>query len=53
LESIIIFIVAGTSGIILNYRDITGKKVPKWFAVAHGLVAITGFTSLLVFAFCK
>ena len=53
LVSIIVFVVAAVSGIMLNYRDITGKKVPKWFAVMHGLVAITGFAFLLVFAFCK
>lgn len=53
LVSIIVFIVAAVSGIMLNYRDITGKRLPKWFAVMHGLVAITGFTLLLIFAFCK
>lgn len=52
LISIIVFIIAAVSGIMLNYRDITGKSIPKWFAVTHGLVAIVGFALLLIFAFC-
>ena len=51
LTSIIVFLVAAVSGIMLNYRDLTGKSVPKWFAIAHGLVAVVGFALLLVFAF--
>lgn len=52
LISIVVFAVASVSGVMLNYRDITGKKVPKWFAIAHGLVAIVGFAFLLMVAFC-
>ncbi len=50
--SIIVFTIAAVSGAMLNYRDLTGKKVPKWFAVAHGLVAVIGFAFLIVFASC-
>jgi len=49
--SIIVFSVAAMGGFILNYRDITGKSVPKWLGVVHGVTAIAGFTLLLWFAF--
>lgn len=51
-ESIIVFLIAATGGIIMGYRDITGKSVPKWLAIVHGLIAIVGFILLLCFAFC-
>ena len=51
LTSIVIFIMAALSGFILNYKDLTGKKVPKWLAVAHGLIAVIGFAFLLGFVF--
>lgn len=51
-DSIVVLLLAALGGFILNYRDLTGKKVPKWFAILHGLLAIAGFTFLLVFAFC-
>lgn len=49
--SIIVFLLAASSGFILNYRDITGKSVPKWLGIVHGLTAIAGFVLLLYFAF--
>jgi hypothetical protein len=49
--SIIVFTIAAMGGFVLNYRDITGKKVPKWLGIVHGLAAITGFIMLLCFAF--
>ena len=48
---VIIFALAASGGFILNYRDITGKSIPKWLGIGHGLLAITGFILLLVFAF--
>ena len=51
LVSIVIFIIAAVAGVIVNYKDITGKKVPKWLAITHGLVAVIGFAFLLAFAF--
>jgi hypothetical protein len=50
-EVLIIFILAATGGFILNFRDLMGKKVPKWFAILHGLLAVTGFVILWMFAF--
>jgi predicted MFS family arabinose efflux permease len=49
--SVVVFTLAAGGGFILNYRDITGKSIPKWLAVGHGLLALTGFGLLLAFAF--
>ena len=53
IESIILFIIAAGGGFVMVFKDISGKSVPKWLAVIHGLIAITGFIFLLVFAFAK
>jgi hypothetical protein len=53
LESVILFAIAATGGIIVFARDISNKPVPKWLAVLHGLIAVTGFVFLLLFAFNK
>lgn len=50
-ESVIALVIAALGGFMLNYRDITGKSVPKWLGIGHGLVAITGFALLIYFAF--
>lgn len=49
--SITVFLVAASGGFIMNYRDITGKSVPIWLGIVHGLAAIAGFALLLYFAF--
>ena len=49
--SIVVFLIAATGGITLGYRDITGRSVPKWLAIVHGLTAVIGFILLLCFAF--
>lgn len=51
LESVIIFLIAALGGITVWWKDITGQKIPKWLAIAHGLIAVVGFTFLLMFAF--
>jgi hypothetical protein len=51
VESMVLFILAATGGFVLIYRDLTGKKIPKWLAVGHGLLAVTGFVLLLIYAF--
>ena len=48
---IIIFAIAALGGLTVWWKDITGQKVPKWLAVAHGLTAVTGYVILLFFAF--
>lgn len=49
--SIILFVLAALGGIMLIYRDIMGKSIPKWMAVGHGLTAIVGFIFLIIFTF--
>ena len=53
IQSIVLFVIAALGGIILFGRDITGKSLPKSLAVAHGLIAVTAFGFLLVYAFMK
>jgi hypothetical protein len=48
--SIGIFVVAALGGFVLIYKDLTEKKVPKWLGIVHGLTAVTGYITLLVFA---
>lgn len=49
--SIILFVLAALGGIMLIYRDITGKTIPKWLAIGHGLTAVAGFVFLIIFYF--
>jgi hypothetical protein len=35
-------------GIVLITRDVTGKSLPKWLSIGHGLIAIAGFVFLLM-----
>jgi hypothetical protein len=51
ISSIIIFILAAMGGTVLILRDLTGKPLPKWLAIGHGLIAAVGFILLLKFAF--
>lgn len=50
-ESIMIFIVAAVGGIYLFSRDIRHKKVPKWIAVVHGVIGLTGLIWILSHVF--
>lgn len=49
--SIILFILAVLGGFMLIFRDLTGKSIPKWLAIGHGLTAIVAFIFLVVYAF--
>lgn len=53
VESAVLFVIAALGGFVLVARDLTGKKIPKWLAVTHGLLAVAGFLFLLVFTFSK
>jgi hypothetical protein len=53
LASIILFCLAALGGFTMAYRDLTGKTLPKWMAIGHGITAILGFVFLLVFAFFR
>jgi hypothetical protein len=46
-----IFVVAALGGLTVVYFDLTGKKIPKWLAMMHGVIAVIGFVALLLFAF--
>lgn len=49
IESILLFIIAALGGLILILRDLTGKSIPKWLAIIHGMIAVIAFVFLLVF----
>jgi hypothetical protein len=51
IEAIVLFVVAALGGATLIIRDLMGKSLPKWLALGHGLIAVTGFIFLLVYAF--
>ncbi|MGZ3932742.1 MAG: hypothetical protein ACXVP0_15855, partial [Bacteroidia bacterium] len=51
IQSLVLFVLAALGGLVLITKDINGKPVPKWLAIAHGLVATTGFIFLLIFTF--
>jgi peptidoglycan/LPS O-acetylase OafA/YrhL len=51
VEAVILFIMAALGGLVLIYRDLTKKPIPKWLAVGHGLIAVAGFIFLLVYTF--
>ena len=50
-ESLILFVLAALGGAFMFYRDISNKPIPKILAVGHGLLAVSGFVLLLLFAF--
>lgn len=47
LFSFVIFLMAAMGGFYMFYRDLTGKSLPKWLAVGHGMIALIGFASLI------
>lgn len=49
--SIVIFAIAALGGLTLLYKDLTGKKIPKPFAIGHGMLAIIGLCFLIGFAY--
>jgi hypothetical protein len=51
IESLLLFAVAALGGFVLIAIDLTRTSVPKWMAVLHGLIALTGLVLLLRFAF--
>ncbi|MFD2245394.1 hypothetical protein [Pontibacter ruber] len=50
-DSLILFVLAALGGAYMLFRDLTGRPIPPLLAVGHGLLAVTGFVLLLVFAF--
>ena len=53
IQVIVLFVIAALGGFVLVIRDLTGKSLPKALAIAHGLIAITGFVFLLLYTLNK
>jgi hypothetical protein len=53
IQVIVLFVITALGGIVLFARDIMGKSLPKGLAIVHGLLAVTSFIFLLVYAFFK
>lgn len=53
IQIIVLFVITALGGIVLFARDIMGKSLPNGLAIVHGLLAVTGFIFLLVYAFSK
>ncbi len=51
VQIVVLFIITALGGIVLFARDVTGHSLPKSLAIVHGLLAVTGFVFLLVYAF--
>lgn len=53
LVSLVLFIIAALGGLVLIYRDLSGKTLPKWMAIGHGSVAVVALVILAIFVFHK
>lgn len=51
VECAVLFVVAAVGGITMAVRDFSGRSIPGWLAVVHGLIALSGFVFLLVYTF--
>jgi membrane-associated protease RseP (regulator of RpoE activity) len=49
--ALILFIIAALGGFYMFFRDLQNKMSPYSIAFLHGLLAVAGFVSLLLFAF--
>lgn len=47
----VVFILAALGGLTLFYKDMTGKPIPKMFAVGHGFLAFSAFLFLVIYTF--
>jgi hypothetical protein len=50
MESLALLIIAAMGGFVLIYKDLTGKPIPKLFAIGHGIIAISGLILLCFFS---
>lgn len=51
LTSILVFMGAALGGFVMFGREMSEKTIPKWLAVVHGLIAVTGLVLLLIAVF--
>lgn len=49
LLSLLLLFIASAIGVVIVFRDITGKTLPNWLAILHGLLAILGVILLYFF----
>jgi len=49
ITSIVIFILAALGGLTMFTMDMSKKPVPKWIAIIHPLVAVTGLVTLILY----
>lgn len=48
---LVLFVLAALGGFYMFFRDLQKKMSPYFVAFLHGLLAVAGFVSLLLFAF--
>ena len=53
VESAVLLVIAALGGFIMVSRDLTGRPIPKWLAMVHGLIAVGGLIFLIVFTMNK
>ncbi len=49
--SVLLFTLAAMGGLLLFHKDLSGKPLPKWLAIGHGIIAVIAFVFLIVFTF--
>jgi hypothetical protein len=49
--SLILFVLSAVAGFYMFFRSLMNKMSPISVAIAHALVAVSGFVALLLFAF--
>lgn len=51
VEAVVLFVMAALGGVVLIYKDVSKQPIPRWLALGHGLIALTGFVFLLMYTF--
>ncbi|OJW53466.1 MAG: hypothetical protein BGO67_01840 [Alphaproteobacteria bacterium 41-28] len=49
IASLVLFLIAAAGGFTLFFIDFKGKKIPKWLALVHPVIAVCGVLALAVF----
>ncbi len=49
MVSLIVLIFVAMGGLMMAYKGISGKPIPAWLALGHGMAAIIGIATLVVF----
>ncbi len=49
IASLVLFLIAAAGGFTLFFIDMTGKRIPKWLALLHPLIAIIAVLALVIF----